>query len=78
MEDGGVVGDSDHYSGMAQTDIKDTITAATGTVATSSANFIQTEPGGLNLGAGRGCAGAPGGEDKVVVDWSRPVDHTDN
>ena len=53
---------------MAQADIKETVTAATGTVATLNANFIQTEPGGLIFCAGRGCAGAPGGEVTVMGD----------
>ena len=63
---------------MAQTDIKDTVTATTGTVVTSNANFIQTVPGGLKICAGRGCAIVPGGEVTVVGDWSRPAEHLNN
>ena len=50
---------------MAQTDIKDIVTAARGT--TLNANFIQTESCGLNFCAGRGCAGALSGKDMVIV-----------
>ena len=53
---------------MAQMDIEDTVTAATGTVATLNANFIQTALVGLKICAGGGCAGAPGGEVTVVGD----------
>ena len=53
---------------MAQTDIEDTVTAATGTAATSNANFIQTTPGSPKICAGRRCAGVLGSGVTVLVD----------
>ena len=53
---------------MAHTDIEDTITTATGIVATSNLNFIQPAPGAPTICAGRGGVGAQGGDVTVVGD----------
>ena len=60
---------------MAHIDIEDTAATVTGMVATSKDSFIQPGPRGFKVCAGRGCAGATGGEDTVVVDLSRPAEH---
>ena len=60
---------------MAHTDIEDTVAMATEAVAIPKDSFIQPGPGGFKVCAGRGCAGATGGEVTVVADSSRPAKH---